>query len=161
MALPHLCQGNLVFLQHLTCCVHAGALSLAKSGSSENSNTASGLGSGLGASLERPGTTQRSGGRVAMTVLRPQQPVAAMEQQQAATALPPLAMPQQAQGPQPGHERTSGRSLLGVKTVGCRKGRWYHWQEFADTCPLLATTSNLKSAGVSDCLCICLPICLL
>lgn len=53
-----------------------------------------------------------------MTVLRPQQPVAAMGQQQAATALPPLAVPQQAQGSQPGQERTSGRSLLGVKTVG-------------------------------------------
>ena len=89
--------------------LHAGALSLTAAGNSENS-VASGLGSSLGASLERPGTSLRGGGRVAMTVLRPQQ-------QKAATALPQLATPQQAQEAQAGPERGPRRSLLGVKTV--------------------------------------------
>ncbi len=89
--------------------LHAGASSLAAAGNSENS-AASGLGSSLGASLERPGTSLRGGGRVAMTVLRPQQ-------QKAATALPQLATPQQGQEAQAGPERSSRRSLLGVKNV--------------------------------------------
>lgn len=91
---------------------HAGALSLAAAGNSENS-AASGLGASLGASLERPGTSLRGGGRVAMTVLRPQQ-------QKAATALPQLpqlAVPQQGQDAQVGPERSPRRSLLGVKNV--------------------------------------------
>ncbi len=88
---------------------HAGALSLAAAGNSENS-VASGLGSSLGASLERPGTSLRGGGRVAMTVLRPQQ-------QKPATALPQLAMPQPGQEAQAGPERSPRRSLLGVKNV--------------------------------------------
>lgn len=71
------------------------------------------------ATLDRPGTTQRSGGRVAMTVLQPQQ-------QQAATALPQLPNPglaQQAQQgaaglPQPGAAPHSpGRSAVGAKQV--------------------------------------------
>ncbi|DBA81483.1 TPA: hypothetical protein ACH3X1_007263 [Trebouxia sp. C0004] len=85
-----------------------GALSLAAAGNSENS-AASGLGSSLGASLARPGTSLRGGGRVAMTVLRPQQ-------QKAATALPQLATPQQAQEAQAGPKHGPRRSLLGVKT---------------------------------------------
>ncbi|DBA90981.1 TPA: hypothetical protein ACH3X2_004190 [Trebouxia sp. C0005] len=85
-----------------------GALSLAAASKSENS-VASGLGSSLGASLERPGTSLRGGGRVAMTVLRPQQ-------QKPTTALPQLAMPQQAQEAQAGPGRGPRRSLLGVKT---------------------------------------------
>lgn len=83
---------------------------------------ASGLGvTPSGATLDRPGTTQRSGGRIAMTVLQPQQ------QQQAATALPQLPSPstaQQAQQaaavpPQPGAaSHGPKRSLLGAKQVG-------------------------------------------
>ena len=92
-----------------TALLYAGTLSLAAASNSENS-VASGLGSSLGASLERPGTSLRGGGRVAMTVLRPQQ-------QKAATALPQLATPQQAQEAQAGPERSPRRSLLGVKTV--------------------------------------------
>ena len=92
-----------------TALLYAGTLSLAAASNSENS-VASGVGSSLGASLERPGTSLRGGGRVAMTVLRPQQ-------QKAATALPQLATPQQAQEAQAGPERSPRRSLLGVKTV--------------------------------------------
>lgn len=94
----------------------AGALGLADS---EN-NEASGLGvSQSGATLDRPGTTQRSGGRVAMTVLRPQQ----QQQQQAATALPQLPTPSTAQQaaavpPQAGAASHSlRRSFLGAKQV--------------------------------------------
>lgn len=90
---------------------------------SENSE-ALGLGvSPSAATLDRPGTTQRSGGRIAMTVLRPQQ------QQQAATALPQLLSPstaQQAQQtatpvpPQPGAaSHDPKRSFLGAKQVSC------------------------------------------
>ena len=83
-------------------------------GSGENSG-ASGLAGG--ATLERPGTTQRSGGRVAMTVLRPRQPAAAQPEQQPATALPPLALSQQAQATLPTTLAAPRRSLLGVKQV--------------------------------------------
>ena len=100
--------------------VHAGASSLAAAGSSENS-AASGLGSSLGASLERPGTSLRGGGRVAMTVLRPQQ-------QKASTALPQLAAPQQGQEAQAGPERGPRRSLRGVKNVSINQ-----WSMHADS----------------------------
>ena len=83
-------------------------------GSGENSG-ASGLAGG--ATLERPGTTQRSGGRVAMTVLRPHQPAAAQPEQQPATALPPLALSQQAKATLPTTLAAPRRSLLGVKQV--------------------------------------------
>lgn len=84
-------------------------------GSGENSG-ASGLAGG--ATLERPGTTQRSGGRVAMTVLRPHQPAAAAQpEQQPATALPPLALSQQAQATLPTTLAAPRRSLVGVKQV--------------------------------------------
>jgi len=103
-------QNNLdAIFPFLSVFFHAGALSLAAAGNSENS-VSSGLGASLGASLERPGTSLRGGGRVAMTVLRPQQ-------QKAATALPQLAMPQQGQEAQAGPERSPRRSLLGVKNV--------------------------------------------
>ena len=96
----------------------AGGLGL---GNSENS-VASGLGgSTSGATLDRPGTTQRSGGRVAMTVLRPQQ-----QQQQASTTLPQLPTPSTAQQAQQGAAvpplpgaapRSPRRSLIGAKQV--------------------------------------------
>ena len=85
----------------------------------ENS-ASSGLGATGGATLDRPGTTQRSGGRVAMTVLRQQQ-------EQVATALPPLASTSTAQPAQqgagalvqPGAAPASPRrSLVGAKQVG-------------------------------------------
>ena len=99
----------------------AGALGLVDS----EDSVASGLGvSPSGATLDRPGTTQRSGGRIAMTVLRPQQQL--QQQQQAATALPQLPSPSTAQQAQqaasvpsqPGAaSRGLKRSFLGAKQV--------------------------------------------
>ena len=61
-----------------------------------------------GATLDRPGTTQRSGGRVAMTVLRGQQ-------QAAATALPQLGPSDQLPNAQHVDRRSPRSSLFGAK----------------------------------------------
>lgn len=79
-----------------------------------------------GATLDRPGTTQRSGGRIAMTVLRPHQQLEQQQQQQqATTALPQLPSPSTAQQaaavpPQPGAAPHGLKRsfLLGAKQVG-------------------------------------------
>lgn len=97
----------------------AGGLGLAEGEDSVAAGPGGSNGVTGGATLDRPGTTQRSGGRVAMTVLRPQQ-------QQAATALPKLPNSSTAQQAQqeaavpPQSEavpRSPGRSFIGAKQV--------------------------------------------